>query len=143
MVRDHPAVGARDPLHRVDHVAASGERGIAVLPSRLLPGDLTGIVGAFLGLLMAIVGLVVMIASVNVAGMMLVRASTVPLTNWLVVPKEDLAVAHQAQLLVQKAKLALYRKDYPDAMNILLAAEDMASSDEARALLASIKAKLG
>jgi HEAT repeat protein/cytochrome c biogenesis protein CcdA/thioredoxin-related protein len=28
-------------------------------------------------------------------GQMLVRASTVPLTNWLVVPKEDLAVAHQ------------------------------------------------
>lgn len=50
---------------------------------------------------------------------------------------------HQAQLLVQKAKLALYRKDYADAKNILLAAEDMASSDEARALLASIKAKLG
>ena len=49
---------------------------------------------------------------------------------------------HQAQLLVQKAKLSLYRKDYGDAKNILLAAEDLASSDEARALLASIKAKL-
>ncbi|OGQ13900.1 MAG: hypothetical protein A2138_02140 [Deltaproteobacteria bacterium RBG_16_71_12] len=57
--------------------------------------------------------------------------------------KYHLVWAHQAQLLVQKAKLALYRKDVADAMNILLAAEDMAPSDEARALLASIKSKLG
>ncbi|MBI1949497.1 MAG: hypothetical protein HYS27_27670 [Deltaproteobacteria bacterium] len=57
--------------------------------------------------------------------------------------KYNLQWAHQAQLLVQKAKLSLYRKDFADAKNILLAAEDMAPSDEARALLASIKSKLG
>ena len=51
-------------------------RGFAVLPSRLLPGELHGMVATFLGLLMAIVGLVMVIASVNVAGMMLVRAIT-------------------------------------------------------------------
>jgi len=51
------------------------ERGFAVLSSRLFPGELQQSVGAFLALLMAIVGLVLVIASVNVAGMMLVRAS--------------------------------------------------------------------
>lgn len=49
-------------------------RGLTVTPSRLFPGEMTKIVSAFLALLMAIVGLVLIIASVNVAGMMLVRA---------------------------------------------------------------------
>ena len=57
--------------------------------------------------------------------------------------KYNLVWAHQAQLLVQKAKLALYRKDFDEAMNALLAAEDMATSEEARAMLASIKQKTG
>lgn len=52
------------------------DRTIAVLPSRLFPGEMQEMIGAFLALLMAIVGLVLVIASVNVAGMMLVRAST-------------------------------------------------------------------
>lgn len=56
--------------------------------------------------------------------------------------KFNLVWPHQAQLLVQKAKIALYRKDYGEAKGILLAAEDIAPSDEARALLASIKSKL-
>jgi predicted permease len=50
-------------------------RGLTVTPSRLFPGELTTMVSAFLALLMAIVGLVLIIASVNVAGMMLVRAA--------------------------------------------------------------------
>ena len=49
-------------------------RGANLYPSRLFPGTLQYMVGAFLGLLMVIVGLVIVIASVNVAGMMLVRA---------------------------------------------------------------------
>ncbi len=56
--------------------------------------------------------------------------------------KFNLVWPHQAQLLVQKAKIALYRKDFGEAKDILLAAEDISSTDEARALLASIKSKL-
>ncbi len=52
------------------------DRGLTATPSRLFPGDLFETVSAFLGLLMAIVGLVLVIASVNVAGMMLVRANS-------------------------------------------------------------------
>ncbi len=51
------------------------DRGFALIPSRLFPGELQQFVGGFLAILMAIVGLVLVIASVNVAGMMLVRAS--------------------------------------------------------------------
>lgn len=56
--------------------------------------------------------------------------------------KYNLVWAHQAQLLVQKAKLALYRKDFVETQNILLAAEDMSPSDEAKALLSALKQKV-
>jgi len=42
---------------------------------------------------------------------------------------------HQATLLVQQAKLAIYRKDVAEARNLLNAAQDMAPSAEAAALL--------
>ncbi len=53
--------------------------------------------------------------------------------------KYNLVWSHQAQLLVQKAKLALYRKDYVETQNILLAAEDMSPSEEAKAILSTLK----
>jgi hypothetical protein len=50
----------------------------------------------------------------------------------------NLVWPHQAQLLVAKAKLSLYRKDLVEARNTLLAAQDLAPSHEAAELLAAI-----
>ena len=54
----------------------------------------------------------------------------------------NLVWSHQAQLLVAKAKLSLYRKDYAEAKGILLAAQDISPSDEAAALLAKLADKV-
>ena len=42
---------------------------------------------------------------------------------------------HQATLLVQQAKLAIYRKDVAEARDLLAAAQDLSPSPEARVLL--------
>lgn len=50
-------------------------KGLAVMPASLFPGEMRAMIAAFLGLLLAVAGLVLVIASTNVAGMLLARAS--------------------------------------------------------------------
>ncbi len=50
-------------------------KNFALYPSRLFPGELQNYIAGFLAVLMAIVGLILMIVCVNVAGILLVRAT--------------------------------------------------------------------
>ena len=49
--------------------------GVAVAPASLFPGDMRAMIGGFMALLLAVTALVLLIASTNVAGMLLARAS--------------------------------------------------------------------
>jgi hypothetical protein len=50
-------------------------KGLAVMPASLFPGDMRPMIAAFMAMLLAVAGLVLLIASTNVAGMLLARAS--------------------------------------------------------------------
>ena len=54
---------------------ANEGKGVAVAPASLFPGDLRKIIGGFMAMLLAVAGLVLLIASTNVAGMLLARAT--------------------------------------------------------------------
>lgn len=58
-----------------DYPDANGGQGVVVEPASLFPGDMRASIDGFLGLLLAISGLVLIIASTNVAGMLLARAT--------------------------------------------------------------------
>jgi putative ABC transport system permease protein len=53
----------------------NGRHGVAIVKSGLLPGPMRFAVGGFLAVMMGFVGLVLVLASFNVTGMLLVRAS--------------------------------------------------------------------
>lgn len=58
-----------------DYPNAYEGKGIAVERASLFPGDMQAAIGGFLALLLAVAGLVLVIASTNVAGMLLARAA--------------------------------------------------------------------
>jgi len=58
-----------------DYPDAYEGKGVAVERASLFPGDMQAAIGGFLALLLAVAGLVLVIASTNVAGMLLARAA--------------------------------------------------------------------
>jgi predicted permease len=64
--------------HRLEQTypEANRSKGVRVLPSSVFPGELRNIVRGFMALLLAVAGLVLLIASTNVAGMLLARAAS-------------------------------------------------------------------
>jgi predicted permease len=58
-----------------DYPDAYEGQGVAVERASLVPGDMRATIGGFLALLLAVAGLVLVIASTNVAGMLLARAA--------------------------------------------------------------------
>jgi predicted permease len=52
----------------------NAQHGVVVMPASLFPGDLRPIISAFMAMLFVVAGLVLVVASTNVAGMVLARA---------------------------------------------------------------------
>ena len=78
-----PGVAARQADAELRSIGAALEReypkenagrGFSAVPSSIFPGRIS-IIGGFMGILMAIVGLILLIACVNIAGMLLARAA--------------------------------------------------------------------
>ena len=92
-------------------------RGLAVMPAGLFPGDMRGMIAAFMAMLMVVAGLVLVIASTNVAGMLLARASA---------RRREIAVrlalgASRGQLVVQLVAESLLVFAAAGAASLLLA----------------------
>lgn len=80
-----------------DYPEANAGKGVLVAPASLFPADMQGPISGFMAMLLAVAGLVLVIASINVAGMLLARAT---------VRRREIAVrlalgASRAQLVAQ------------------------------------------
>jgi putative ABC transport system permease protein len=59
-----------------DYPDANAGKGVVVAPASLFPADMQGPIAGFMVLLLVVAGLVLVIASINVAGMLLARATS-------------------------------------------------------------------
>ncbi|HET9708944.1 MAG TPA: ABC transporter permease, partial [Gemmatimonadales bacterium] len=80
-----------------DYPDANAGKGVVIAPASLFPADMQGPISGFMAMLLAVAGLVLVIASINVAGMLLARAT---------VRRREIAVrlalgASRAQLVTQ------------------------------------------
>ena len=64
--------------HRLEQTYPEANRGkgVRVMPSSVFPGEMRKMISGFMALLLAVAGLVLLIASTNVAGMLLARAAS-------------------------------------------------------------------
>ncbi|HTH64590.1 MAG TPA: ABC transporter permease [Gemmatimonadales bacterium] len=58
-----------------DYPDANAGKGVVVAPASLFPADMQGPISGFMAMLLAVAGLVLVIATINVAGMLLARAT--------------------------------------------------------------------
>jgi putative ABC transport system permease protein len=100
-----------------DYPDANGGHGVVVAPASLFPADMQGPIAGFMVLLLVVAGLVLVIASINVAGMLLARAT---------VRRREIAVrlalgASRAQLVSQLVIESLLLFVAAGAAGVLLA----------------------